>query len=62
MYLSVVDETLSDMDEQTRAKCDPANGLDQEFHWINVNALILIGIVYCEGSDSENAEVFHRVV
>ena len=30
--------------------------------WISVDALILLGVVYCEGLDSEKAAVFHRVV
>ena len=62
LYMSVVDQTLSEMDDQAKAKLDPINGLDQDFKWINVSALILIGIVYCQGSDTENAEVFYRVI
>ena len=62
LYLSVVDTALSDIDDITRAKLDPRNELDQEYTWINVSAIILIGIVNCQGSDSENAEVFYRVI
>ena len=36
--------------------------MDQEFCWISINALILIGILNCSGSDTQNAEVFFRVV
>lgn len=46
----------------SRSKKDPDNGLDPEFHWINVNALLLMGIVKCSGSDSENSEVFYRII
>ena len=37
-------------------------GLDREFHWISVNALILIGCLQCIGSDKHKADVFYRVV
>ena len=30
--------------------------------WISVDAMILLGVVYCGGFDSEKAKVFHRVV
>ena len=60
--MSVVDVTLDEIDDIAKAKLDPDNELDQEFKWINVNALILIGIVNCQGSDRENAEVFYRVI
>ena len=44
------------------AKNDPALGLDPEFVWISVNALVLIGILKCKGTDSQKAAVFYRVV
>ena len=40
----------------------PANGLDPEFKWISINALILIGCLKCSGRDSQKAEAFYRVV
>ena len=41
---------------------DPDMGLDQEFNWISINALVLIGCLKCSGRDSQKAEVFYRVV
>ena len=40
--------------EQTALKLENA--------WISVEALILYGIVHCNGTDHEKSEVFHRVV
>ena len=37
-------------------------GLDPDFIWLSVNALILIGCLKCRGKDSEKAHVFYRVV
>ena len=36
--------------------------MDPDFEWINICALLLYGILKCKGSDTDNAEVFHRVV
>ena len=44
------------------AKLHPETGLDPEFKWISVTALILIGCLKCSGLDSQKAEVFYRVV
>ena len=41
---------------------DPDSGLDPEFNWISINALVLIGCLKCSGMDSQKAEVFYRVV
>ena len=53
---------MEQIKEQKTAKKDPFHGLDQEFTWINVNALILIGCLKCSGTDSQKAEVFYRVI
>ena len=59
---SVVDDYLEQIQQQQDAKLDPTIGLDPELVWISVNALILIGILKCQGTDSEKASVFYRVV
>lgn len=41
---------------------DEEFGLDQDFNWINVNALLLIGCLRCSGTDSQKGEVFYRIV
>lgn len=62
MILSVVNTYLSEIEKQDIAKMDPINGLDPERNWISITALLLWGILNCYGLDSENAEVFFRVV
>ena len=60
--LSNIEGFLKELQAQAEAKQDPSTGLDPEFNWINVNALLLIGILNCQGSDTDNAEVFYRIV
>ena len=60
--MSVVDTYLVGVHETTQALADPVNEMDQDVSWISINALILIGILNCTGSDRENAEVFYRIV
>ena len=49
---SVVDDFLEQIEQQRLAKLDPIDGLDPEFKWISVTALILIGCLKCAGLDS----------
>lgn len=43
-------------------KKDPEVGLDPNYEWISINALMLIGCLKCSGLDSHKAQVFYRVV
>ena len=51
VYKTVVDVYIEEIEKQAAAIKDPALGLDRDFNWINVNALILIGCLKCSGSD-----------
>lgn len=57
-----MDDYLEQIAKVAMCKKDPAYGLDPEFTWISVNALLLIGCLKCSGLDSQKAEVFYRVV
>ena len=59
---SVVDDYIEQIYRQRDLKKDPRQGLDPEFIWISISALMLIGILKCKGTDSEKAAVFYRVV
>ena len=59
---TVVDDYLEQIEQQSALKRHPENGLDSEFSWISINALILIGCLKCSGKDSQKAEAFYRVV
>ena len=61
-YKSVVEVYHDQLNEQRRAKLHHGTGLDLEFTWISVNALILIGCLKCKGTDHQKSEVFYRVV
>ena len=43
---------LSSLERQALAKKSETNGLDNEFHWISIAALILIGCLNCSGTYS----------
>lgn len=58
----MVDTYLSDLDEQEVAKRNAVNGLDSEFQWINICALLLYGILNCSSTDAQNAQVFFRII
>ena len=60
--MTTVDTFTMQVKEQEIVKSDPEFGLDPDFEWVSVNALILIGLIKCMGRDSEKANVFYRVV
>ena len=59
---SVVDDYLEQIGLVAECKREPVYGLDPDFTWISVNALLLIGCLKCSGADSQKAEVFYRIV
>ena len=60
---SIVETFFSRILDIELAKQDvDENGLDPDCDWISINAIILLGIVNCDGSDADKGEVFYRVV
>ena len=51
IHVSVVDDYIAYIENQEEAIKDPELGLDTDFDWVNVNALLLIGCLRCLGSN-----------